>query len=363
MRIVFRADASREIGTGHVMRCLTLADALRERGARCIFICREHKGNLIDLIAQHGHKVHSLPQTAREVKPEDSDLAHASWLGTGQETDATDTLHELGEGVVDWIIVDHYALDHRWEQALRPSCKQIMVIDDLADRRHDCDLLLDQNLGRSEQDYRGLVTSNTRMMIGPQYALLRPEFAQWREYSLGRRDHPQLQSLLITMGGVDKGNATGQVLDALKSCELSPDLHINVVMGSNAPWLTDVQQQAAHMPCPTKVLTGINNMAQLMADSDLAIGAAGSTSWERCCMGLPALLLVLADNQRDIARKLDRLGAAFLVKEPGTLSKEIKRGLKWILSDNHFADMSTTASELVDGLGVRRVIEHMGQST
>lgn len=324
MHIAFRADASIQIGTGHVMRCLTLADALRERGSRCTFICRPHSGHLVEVIAQRGHNVVCLTSLAEVSDDLQGAPAHAAWLGTDWQIDAQETHEALGSEGVDWLVVDHYALDCRWEQALRRYCQNLMVIDDLADRSHDCDVLLDQNLGRTAKDYAGLLKPHTATLIGPQYALLRPEFALLRIQSLARRTQPQLKHLLITMGGVDKDNATSQVLQALTACHLPPGLRINVVMGPHAPWLADVQQQAAQMPWPTQVLVGVNAMAQLMAESDLCIGAAGSTSWERCCMGLPTLMLVLATNQQDAALALSEMGAAHCINMPTKLAIDLK---------------------------------------
>jgi len=261
MNIVFRADASLNIGTGHVMRCLTLADALRERGASCRFVCREHPGHLLQLISERGHVVVSLPlPSPPSAAPGTTDQqpAHAHWLGTDWHTDAQQTLDGIGNTPVDWLIVDHYALDNRWESALRTRCQYLMAIDDLADRLHDCELLLDQNLGLTARDYAPYLPQDCTTLIGPRYALLRPEFAALRPYSMNRRKQPQLKQLLITMGGVDKDNATGQVLHALAQCTLPVDLQITVVMGPHAPWLEQVRQQAHIMPCPTQVLAGVS---------------------------------------------------------------------------------------------------------
>jgi UDP-2,4-diacetamido-2,4,6-trideoxy-beta-L-altropyranose hydrolase len=353
LKIAFRTDASLQIGTGHVMRCLTLADALRERGASCTFICRPHSGHLLDMVTQRGHNAVALPNGGTTTHHMPADLAHAAWLGTDWQTDAQQTSKALGNNSVDWLVVDHYALDHRWEQALRPHCQNLMVIDDLADRPHDCDVLLDQNLGRSVQDYGGLLKPHTATYIGPQYALLRPEFAQLRSQSMARRIQPQLKHLLITMGGVDKDNATGQVLKALNACHLPTFLSITVVMGPHAPYLADVQQQAAQMPWPTQVLVGVNAMAQLMVDSDLCIGAAGATSWERCCLGLPTIICVLAANQREIAAALESVGAA--------LALDVQQlGMQTELSDlivdqNKLHRLGKFAAEVVDGLGAERI--------
>jgi UDP-2,4-diacetamido-2,4,6-trideoxy-beta-L-altropyranose hydrolase len=357
-RIAFRTDASLQIGTGHVMRCLTLADALSEKGSRCTFICRPHSGHLMDMIAQRGHRAVALPSLATTTNRLPVDTAHAAWLGADWQTDAQQTREALGNECVDWLVVDHYALDHCWEQALRPLCQNLMVIDDLADRVHDCDVLLDQNLGRSAKDYSGLLKPHTTTCIGPQYALLRPEFALLRSQSLARRVQPQLKQLLITMGGVDKDNATGQVLQVLTDCHLPADLRIIVVMGPHAPCLAEVKQQAAQMPWPTQVLVGVDAMAQLMADSDLCIGAAGSTSWERCCMGLPTLLLVLAENQSTVATALESIGAAVALDVDQNLLQAFEKYTQRVAMAQ-LKSLTLAAAGVSDGLGVQRMLEAM----
>lgn len=356
MHIAFRTDASLQIGTGHVMRCLTLADALRKLGAQNTFICRPHAGHLLDLIQQRGH-------TAKALAPADdtftapADPTHAKWLGTDWASDADQTRQALGAQVVDWLVVDHYALDRHWEQTMRPHTRRIMAIDDLADRPHDCDLLLDQNLGRQAKDYGGLLSRHTQTLIGPAYALLRPEFTQWRKHSLQRRAQPQLKNLLITMGGVDQANATGQVLDALTRCELSADLCITVVMGPNAPWLAQVQAQAAAMPCPTQVLAGVSNMAQLMAESDLCIGAAGGSAWERCALGLPTLVLILATNQHRGAMALQSHGAAWVAADAQQLMAQMSALFNKETQAPALQKMSQAAAKLATGNGASQVVE------
>lgn len=359
MNIAFRTDASVQIGTGHVMRCLTLADALSAQGAECMFICRPHTGHLLDLITQRGHKAVALPGLPAEAADANGDTAHAHWLGTDWISDAADTRQALGIETVDWLVADHYALDRRWEQTLRPNCQRLMVIDDLADRSHDCDLLLDQSLGRTAEDYSGLTPGNATRLIGPQYALLRPEFAQLRSASLARRAQPQLKRLLITMGGVDKDNATGQVLDALKACPLPKGLEITVVMGPHALWLPQVQVQARQMPWSTQVLAGVSNMAQLMTDSDLAIGAAGGTASERCCLGLPSLILVLANNQQAGAIALQKLGAGLVMNGVERITDLLQDASVESVMSTLLTDLGQAAQQVTDGLGATRVTQEI----
>ena len=362
MKIAFRADASIQIGTGHVMRCLTLAEALKRQGHECLFICHEHKGHLGALIAAKGFSLHLLP-ACDEADHKSARLNwndHATWLGVTCQQDAEQTRAILSNQTVDWLVVDHYALDICWEQQIAEYAARIMVIDDLADREHQCDLLLDQTFGRSAADYRPLVPENCELLCGSQYALLRPEFAELRPYSLQRRWQPALRQLLITMGGVDKDNVTGQVLDALRDCELPADCNIVVVMGATAPWLEAVKQQAATLPWQTEVKVGISNMAQLMADSDLAIGAAGATSWERCCLGLPTVMIVLADNQEQIATNLEKIKAAKTIAKSQHLSVFLPYMLTALVSKpSQLKHMSQAAADILNGHGVAAVIQHL----
>jgi UDP-2,4-diacetamido-2,4,6-trideoxy-beta-L-altropyranose hydrolase len=183
-KILIRTDASVQIGTGHVMRCLTLADELRGRGAEVIFVCREFDGNLCGYIEEKGYIVHRLPVSdATEQGDQNIEigLKHTAWLGADCQTDVEqveEIIKDL-ESPPDWLVVDHYALDERWEECLRSYCKKIMVIDDLADRPHNCDLLLDQNFYENlESRYDGLVPPQCKKFLGPKYALLRPEFRE-----------------------------------------------------------------------------------------------------------------------------------------------------------------------------------------
>lgn len=360
MKIAFRVDASLQIGTGHVMRCLTLADALKAQGADCHFISREHPGHLLEVIDQRGYKVHRLAAPVSHAKKA-QEPAHAAWLGSTWQTDAADTAAILADLQPDWLVVDNYALDQRWEEALAPHYRQLLVIDDLADRAHNCDLLLDQNLGRQPAHYSQWVPAHCRVLTGPHYALLRPEFAALRAYSLQRRQaQPALRQLLITMGGVDQPNATGQVLQALKTCALPADCRITVVMGLTAPWLQNVQELAAQMLWQTDVVVNVSDMAQRMADSDLAIGAAGSTSWERCCLGLPTLLVVLADNQQASAQALEVAQAARLIGVVSDIAKQLPLAVLELVDSDSQNRMSLAASAITEGQGVEKILKAMG---
>ncbi|ORU93568.1 MAG: hypothetical protein A6F70_06030 [Cycloclasticus sp. symbiont of Bathymodiolus heckerae] len=335
------------------MRCLTLAKELKEQGAVIEFICREHEGNLIERIEQQGFTTHVLPISQSTVI--EDGLYGSQWLGANQQEDATLCLPILEKIKPDWLIVDHYSLDQTWQSVLAECFSKLMVIDDLANRKHQCDVLLDQTYGRKDSDYAGLVPKCSQLLLGSEYALLRPEFAEWREFSLQRRIKPSFKKLLITMGGVDADNVTGELLDALKACSLPKELEINIVMGATAPHLKNVQQQAKLLPYKTNVLVDVSNMAEIMANADLAIGAAGATTWERCCLGLPTIQIVIAINQRLIAELIDNVGAALClgIEQLDQLCNYISK------VKNKREQLTVCSSKIVDGTGTIQVVRYL----
>lgn len=368
MRVMFRADASLQMGTGHIMRCLTLADALRAQGVDCQFFCREHPGNLIDLIRGKAYTVHVLPllpEKAASALPGGASVAldelpYGYWLGTTQEQDAEACATILAALSPDWLIVDHYALDVRWEIMLKQHYRKLMVIDDLADRSHWCDLLLDQNLGRCPEDYRSLLPGHCQLLIGPSYALLRSEFAALRPTALARRQQPGVQDVLIALGGVDQHNYTGTIIDALKNSDLLPGVRLTVVLGATAPHLECVRASVSECLWPVEVLSGIDDMAERMMRADLAIGAGGGSAWERCCLGLPTLLVILAENQKSASYALAAMGAAILLDLELPLGAQLQSAFARLKDPSTLRLLTDAASRVTDGGGVEHILERMG---
>lgn len=352
VRVVFRTDASVQIGTGHVMRCLTLADELRGHGADVSFVCRDLPGNLFALIRSQGFGLEILPAPdAAESWGEDA-VEHARWLGVPWQRDATETRTLLAH--TDWLVVDHYALDARWEQSLRPYVQRIMVIDDLADRRHDCDLLLDQNLHADpERRYDQLVPEHCCKLLGPHYALLRPEFAEARRH-LRSRDGT-VRRILVSFGGTDPTNETMKALDAIAMLQ-RPDLTVDVVVGASNPKQASIRARCEAMS-GVAFHRQVDTMAALMAKADLAIGAGGGTSWERCALGLPTLAYPVAHNQSPVLEALAAEGACYLPERASLATPQgLAQHLFALLGNSALCRvLSRNAAHLVDGSGVNRV--------
>ena len=362
MKFIFRTDASVQIGAGHVMRCITVAEYLRSKGHQCEFICKDLVGNLSSRISKAGFLCHLITKN-------DKQLCNENKFNEGDYSDCSDVCIALDAGQtigivkndkVDWLIVDNYSLDDRWEAQLTDYVDRIMVIDDLANRCHCCDLLLDQTFDRNAFAYNGLVTNHVTMLCGSNYILLRPEFFEFRGASLARREVPVFKNLLVSLGGMDENNITSSVLKILPGASLPQDLRITVLLEETAPWLSSVHKLASLLPWDAKVLSSVDNVAELMMQSDLAIGAAGTSSWERCALGLPTILLVLAENQKEIARKLLHHGAVLSVDNVNNLDAELIEILSRIHEAPHLlADMSKAASSVIVANGLDALSEKL----
>lgn len=355
MKVALRVDASHRIGTGHLLRCLTVADRLVKANARCLFICRTIPHSLESLVREHGHEFRRLPpkQASRRAQPDA--LAYAAWLDADWKEDADATREVVrASGGVDWLITDHYAIDRRWHAIQRPHVSHIMAIDDLADRAHDCDLLLDQNeLSGTDDRYRTLVPARCTLLLGPRYALLRPEFAEWRRKlpTVPRAAH----RFLICFGGSDPGNHTAMAIAALD--QLTFKFSADVVVGSAHAGKEAIAGLCRSRPgltfhCQTE------RMAELMANATLAIGAGGSMAWERLCLGLPSIIVAIEGNQVAAAENLARLDLACYVGLGARVSAELMAEAirKLISNAAHLGDMRQRALVTVDGLGTERVV-------
>lgn len=346
------------------MRCLTLADGLAAKGVDCQFICREHDGNLIGLIRKKGYVTHALPMfhemsagsSQSDPKTYPLILAHGHWLGATQAQDADACAPILTAQCPDWLIVDHYALDASWERSLVTYARMLMVIDDLADRPHICDLLLDQNwLGTGMEDrYQALVPQRARQYLGPAYALLKPEYTQLRKWRPPHDGH--VRRLLVFFGGSDPVDLTSRALNALSAPEFN-HLVVDVVLGPNHPNVASVTRLAQtrsgvvlHGPLPS--------LAGLMLRADLMLGAGGSTNWERMCLGLPTVVISIAENQIQINAALARAGyVVSLGFHEDVQIGEIRVALQRAMQDTVFLRKSSQyGMALVEGAGVTQVV-------
>lgn len=329
---VFRCDATPALGGGHAGRCLALARRLIEEGWNVCFAVNPEAPETVPSL--HDFDLIALtkggdPEALRAARPEGCDL----------------------------LAVDHYGLDATYESALRGWAGRVLVIDDLADRVHDADILLDQTLGREAADYKGLVPDACTLLLGPDHAILRDQFRRARPLALARRIEGPARRLLIACGLGDHLGLTLRVLEALATVPNS-GLEVDIVIGGAAPNLDEVRRCAAALPDPVTVRTDVADMAGAMLRADLCVGAAGTSSWERCALGLPSLYFTAVANQERIARALAASGAGLPLGAPGALSsEEIADRLTGLAADSaERAEMARCAARICDGRGAGRVL-------
>jgi len=361
VKIAFRADASVRIGTGHVMRCLALADELTGQGHECRFICRELEGHLGGLVASNGYDLTLLPE------PSGSELAarngssdnYALWLGVPWQEDARQTLDALTRWKPDWLVVDHYALDAEWERTLANAVGNIMVIDDLANRPHECDVLLDQNaLDHSMKErYECLVSDSCNLLLGPKYALLRPEYAELAK-ALPERDGV-ISRVLVFVGGSDPYHLTERYLRALTAPEFE-HLFVDVVIGKNHP-SPAIVESLVEARSRTRLYSALPSLAALMVRADLMLGAGGATNWERMCLGLNSVVTSVASNQDEINQMLARKGLIeFLGPADKLADTAVTQAIENAIQNSELnMKQSATMRGVVDGRGVEYVIREL----
>ncbi|MBO6577015.1 MAG: UDP-2,4-diacetamido-2,4,6-trideoxy-beta-L-altropyranose hydrolase [Rhodothermales bacterium] len=358
-QVLIRVDSSSVIGSGHIQRCLALAEGLRELDVVVRFVSRLHPGHLGHLVEKAGFALDRLPPARGELRREPSTprAAYSNWLGASQVEDAVDTVAVARETGPNLVLVDHYGVAHEWETAVARHFP-VMTIDDLADRSYGCDLLLDQNYwSKGRHPYKRLTPSRCDLLVGPAYALLRPEFRRHRGNANEKRRGRS--RLLVSFGGSDVENLTSRCLRILSKPMFS-SLEIDVVVGQNNPHIPLVEElviQSARLA----LFVQTPKMAELMARADFAIGAGGSTTWERLCVSLPSLVISVADNQVRFCQHLARDGyIKYLGASKSVQDSKIRAALADALSGPVLeAGAVRAGASLVDGQGTARVAREM----
>jgi UDP-2,4-diacetamido-2,4,6-trideoxy-beta-L-altropyranose hydrolase len=339
MKVAFRADASVSIGAGHVRRCEALARELVERGAEVAFVCRTMPGDLNAWLRGRGHAVHVLPL--------------APTAGATEDAEATRALLER-DGPIDWVVVDHYGLDASFERSWRRAGTRVLAIDDLPTRTHDCDALLDQNLHHQPRAVGAVATT----LFGPRYALLAPPYAALRMAGIAPRPTERVRRVLVCFGGSDPGDHTGATLEAIAP-HVDRLEHVEVALG--AAHASRAAIDALCRRTGARLLPGSDDLAAAIAAADLVIGAGGTMSWERACLGAPSLVFGVADNQAPVIDALLEGGYAIGLPSLARASADAVR--PWIeaaiASPSLLRGLGLRAATLCDGRGVQRVADRL----
>jgi UDP-2,4-diacetamido-2,4,6-trideoxy-beta-L-altropyranose hydrolase len=355
MNIAIRVDSSFQIGTGHVMRCLNLAVCLRKSNVNVIFVCRDHLGHICLAIESRDFEVRLLQKKMLSADNKIGTLEHSSWLGVSQLDDASEFESLLLDINIDLIIVDHYGINYLWERKVRALCNKLMVIDDLADRLHVCDLLVDQNWfpPNAVSRYDGLVDDATKLCLGPEFCLLAEDYSALQKTSVDGS-----KKIFIFFGGNAPPDLYVAVYKALSNILIEQDIFIDMVFQLDCPERDFLWAQQNDR---FRVLDGQLSLASLMANCTIAIGSGGVTTWERMVSRLPSAVITVADNQKLISKNLSENGFITLLGHWGEISAQsLKEKLLVFLDDDSKLDkMVRKAARLVDGNGTSRVVSNI----
>lgn len=352
---IFRVDASNEIGAGHIYRCLTLANYLKFQGFNCVFICRNLEGNLALEIEGRGFEVRlHQKRVLKKIKAGDYP-EHLQWLCVDWKTDLRETIELICDLSDVFMIVDHYGIERNWEQGISRAVKGLMVIDDLSDRYHTCNILLDQNLKIDYSKYNQFVSIDTKKLFGSNFCLMRYEFSKFHGHYCSMSLENLPFRILINMGGIDANNYTLHILRNLDNSKIWQNMDLTVLVGVGYKFLDELYRAASTLKPNIKVVSNSNAVAKLLLENHLVIGAAGSSAWERCCLGMPSIILPIASNQSEIAKiiSLNNAGIEIPISEISTRLNDVVE--RFFFDRGLLKKISKNACELVDGRGVERV--------
>ncbi len=350
MRIAFRVDASNIIGSGHVMRCLVLADELRALDYSIIFVMRPQENDLIDYVRYRGFEVKKLniPEEHNSVQDEND---YSTWLQLSEYDDAEDFIKNVDK--CDFVVVDHYGINDTWELKVKNTLEcPILAIDDLV-RRHQVDLILDQTVDRNSFEY-AQESDFILAMTGTRYALLRNDFSKFRAKQCDIANAFVTHNVLISMGAIDNFDVTSKVLNALKKRKTL--LNCTVLLNSSAPHFHEVTNFINNNSHWVRHIDFTENIAELMSEHTISIGAPGSTSWERVCLGLPSIVIPLASNQEQICERLVMHNCSLSIK-----ISEIEKNLDDCINKliKNYLEMRNACLNLCDGRGAERVVNRI----
>lgn len=358
----FRLDASPIIGSGHLVRSLHLAKALKRRGAKVSFVSRNLSEEYTANAISSNIRVIHAPDIGSPIEPKAND--YKTWLGASEEIDVSQFLSYFGSSSNNVIIADHYGIGEIWTSHAKNRGHKVIAFDDMAEQRLNTDVLINQNLGWKDEHYSGLVKPHTKLLLGPKYAVLAENYASVRELLVRDFDRDTGLKVLISLGGSDAFNVSKKIVVALLPILNESDCTITIVVGALNPNQKSLEKLCSRSAGKIKLLYGKSNLAEAYASSDFAIGSVGGSSWERCCLGLPTILVPVADNQIPAAKTLNLAGAGILVKASGEhFESELCEAFKKMCKSKLRLAVSRNAMQICDGNGAERVCDEIIKNT
>ncbi len=352
MKILFRTDSSAKIGSGHVIRCLSLAFTLKAKGHECIFICQDLKGNSIKKIKQNGFEVIML-----KIKQHEKISHYRKWLDVNWRIDSHNVIEKLKKHQFDWVIIDHYSLSYEWEKKIKPFTKKIMVIDDFVNRKHYCDLLLNQSYGVKKQQYKNIVPKNCKLLLGSKYALINQNFLKARLKLKSR--NAVVKRALIYFGSGGHTAKYIKIISKIFNESFFPKIFLDVVIDKNIKKSNEIVV-SLNKRSNCCVHSDLPDLSYLMSKADISIGAAGSATWERCCLGIPTILISTALNQKLNLKAMKLTNAAIVLKLNKNLENKIREFFFLLCTNSKiYLKISKKAFSICDGNGIDRIINFL----
>ena len=340
--LFIRVDSGLDIGLGHVMRCFALAEVIKNMNFNVYFISKGIEGNVIKNVENYGYKVFRI----------DSKAIKSSKSHWKMDAVKTTKIIQRFKNEKNLLLVDNYELSNMWETWLKLVVDKIIVIDDFLNRSHNCDLFIDQNLHTSKKERNKI---NCKKLLGPKYALLRKEFIKSRK--IVKKRSGKINRILVSFGGSDEKNQTLKVLKAIKKLD-KEKINVDVIVGEPNKNKIKIKKICSMLKNST-YYQQTKNMAKIMNKADLAIGAGGIITWERCCLGLPSIVSIVSKNQEDAVNAVSKKGCLInLGRAERLISEDYLNAIKK-LDSRKLIRMQKKCMELIDGRGTERVAKQI----
>ncbi|MAF76562.1 MAG: UDP-2,4-diacetamido-2,4,6-trideoxy-beta-L-altropyranose hydrolase [Halobacteriovoraceae bacterium] len=353
-RVLFRVDAAWHIGLGHLLRCIELAKIIEKAGIEVFFVCRNFEGFSYEpYISNLNFKFFFLERVA--VSGQIGEVPQHEWLGCSVEEDVREVICQIKDLNFNAVFVDHYSIDKRWEKKIKSKCRKVVVIDDLGDRQHSCDYIVDPNYASLESKFLGSGSEVIeKLLLGTKYTILKSDFPRLRESYLEKKTNSSLKKILVNLGGASNSIILKKILIGIEDSSFSGEV---VVLANNEEFVKECESDIVFSKFT--FIKYISDMADFYHDIDLVIGAAGTSFWERCCLGIPSILLKVADNQEVVIKPVEAKFPELVYRDSNALISSLDELFENFSDVKYKSEVVDYCSSLICGLGKWLIVKEV----